>query len=183
MPARYLNIVMGRLIVAAPWLLSGHSAATLWHDVLVELVLPALSIRRGRIEGTFRHVESVPRLTVGTHALRGVAMHAHRARPHASVLRPPERHASQPDTLPASDPRPGQEPTKPLPGPGPTNPIPGPGPTNPFPGPGPTIPPSPPHRAPHTAVRLSLRRGCGDRRIQREVVTLDHGGTWPTSAL
>ena len=49
-PVRLLNIVMGLLIVAVPWLLSGSTDAARWNDVLVGAGLVALSIPRGRVE-------------------------------------------------------------------------------------------------------------------------------------
>jgi hypothetical protein len=40
-------------IAISPWVLSGATSASQWIDVLVGLVLVALSIRRGHIEERF----------------------------------------------------------------------------------------------------------------------------------
>lgn len=52
-PARLLNVPTGLWIAAAPWLLSGHTGASRWNDVLIGAVVVALSLRRGRIEERF----------------------------------------------------------------------------------------------------------------------------------
>ncbi len=46
---RFLNILLGAWIVAAPWFLSGATAGAKWNDVAVGLLLIALSIPRGKV--------------------------------------------------------------------------------------------------------------------------------------
>jgi hypothetical protein len=46
---RFLNVLLGGWIIAAPWLLSGGSAAARWNDVIAGLVVIALSIPRGPV--------------------------------------------------------------------------------------------------------------------------------------
>ena len=52
-PARLLNVPVGLWIVVSPWVLSGATDVSRWVDLLVGLLLIALSIRRGRIEARF----------------------------------------------------------------------------------------------------------------------------------
>lgn len=52
-PARFLNLLMGLWLVAAPWLLSGATGASRWNDLAAGALLIALSFRRGRIEQRF----------------------------------------------------------------------------------------------------------------------------------
>jgi hypothetical protein len=52
-PARLLNIPIGLWIVAAPWLLAGHTGASHWNDVLIGAAVIALSLRRGRVGERF----------------------------------------------------------------------------------------------------------------------------------
>ncbi len=52
-PARLLNVPIGLWIVVAPWLLSGHTGASRWNDVLIGAAVVALSVRRGRIAQRF----------------------------------------------------------------------------------------------------------------------------------
>jgi hypothetical protein len=52
-PIRLLNIPMGIWIAISPWVLSGSTATSQWHDVAVGILLVALSIRRGRVEERF----------------------------------------------------------------------------------------------------------------------------------
>jgi uncharacterized membrane protein len=52
-PARLLNVPMGIWIALAPWLLSGAADASRWADLVLGLLLIALSIRRGRIDEQF----------------------------------------------------------------------------------------------------------------------------------
>jgi hypothetical protein len=46
---RFLNVLLGAWIIAAPWFLSGTISAAKWNDVAVGLVLIALSFPRGTI--------------------------------------------------------------------------------------------------------------------------------------
>lgn len=46
---RFLNVLLGAWIIAAPWFLSGTTSGATWNDVTVGLVLIALSLPRGRI--------------------------------------------------------------------------------------------------------------------------------------
>jgi uncharacterized membrane protein len=46
---RYLNVLLGVWIIAAPWLLSGAETAARWNNVAVGVLLIALSIPRGAI--------------------------------------------------------------------------------------------------------------------------------------
>jgi uncharacterized membrane protein len=52
-PARLLNIPVGLWILAAPWLLTGHTAWSHWNNVIVGVAVIVLSIRRGRITERF----------------------------------------------------------------------------------------------------------------------------------
>jgi hypothetical protein len=52
-PARLLNIAMGLWIAAAPWVLSGYTSESQWHNLFVGIALILLSLRRGRIEERF----------------------------------------------------------------------------------------------------------------------------------
>lgn len=47
--ARFLNVLAGAWIVAAPWLLSGATTTAAWHDVVVGIALILLSFRRGPV--------------------------------------------------------------------------------------------------------------------------------------
>jgi hypothetical protein len=46
---RFLNVVLGVWIVAAPWLLSGATGSSRWNSVLVGVAVAALSFPRGTI--------------------------------------------------------------------------------------------------------------------------------------
>jgi hypothetical protein len=52
-PARLLNIAMGLWITSAPWVLSGYSSESQWHNLFVGIALMMVSVRRGRIEERF----------------------------------------------------------------------------------------------------------------------------------
>jgi hypothetical protein len=52
-PVRLLNIPMGAWIAISPWLLSGATDISRWMDLLIGVLLIALSIRRGHIEEHF----------------------------------------------------------------------------------------------------------------------------------
>ncbi len=52
-PVRFVNVLMGLWLVAAPWLLAGDTAASRWNDVIVGGALIVLSLRRGRIDERF----------------------------------------------------------------------------------------------------------------------------------
>jgi hypothetical protein len=52
-PARLLNIPTGIWIALSPWLLSGATDVARWADLVLGLLLVALSIRRGRIDEQF----------------------------------------------------------------------------------------------------------------------------------
>jgi uncharacterized membrane protein len=52
-PVRLLNIPTGLWIAAAPWLLTGATASSRWLDLVVGLLVVALSLRRGRIVEQF----------------------------------------------------------------------------------------------------------------------------------
>jgi len=52
-PIRLLNVLMGLGILAAPWILAGHTDVSRWNDVVVGAVLMVLSVPRGRIEQRF----------------------------------------------------------------------------------------------------------------------------------
>src|SRR5438876_391001 len=47
---RYLNVLLGAWLVAAPWLLAGATAGARWSDMLVGALVVVLSLRRGRIQ-------------------------------------------------------------------------------------------------------------------------------------
>jgi hypothetical protein len=47
-PLRFLNLLFGLWLIAAPWLLSGASPASSWNDVVAGLAVICLSLRRGR---------------------------------------------------------------------------------------------------------------------------------------
>lgn len=47
--ARFLNVLCGAWVAAAPWLLSGSTPAAQWSDVFVGILLVLLSIPRGTI--------------------------------------------------------------------------------------------------------------------------------------
>ena len=46
---RFLNVLLGAWIIAAPWLLSGGGRAAQWNDVLAGAVVILLSLRRGPV--------------------------------------------------------------------------------------------------------------------------------------
>ena len=52
-PVRWLNVLMGLWIVAAPWLLIGSTDLSRWIDTLCGVLLIALSVPRGRIDERF----------------------------------------------------------------------------------------------------------------------------------
>lgn len=47
-PLRFLNLLFGLWLIAAPWLLGGAGPASSWNDVVVGLAVIGLSLRRGR---------------------------------------------------------------------------------------------------------------------------------------
>lgn len=46
---RFLNVLLGAWIIAAPWLLSGASANTRWNDLLTGALVIVLSLPRGSV--------------------------------------------------------------------------------------------------------------------------------------
>jgi uncharacterized membrane protein len=52
-PVRLLNILFGLWIAISPWVLTGAPPVSRWSDILVGLLLVALSLRRGRVEEQF----------------------------------------------------------------------------------------------------------------------------------
>jgi uncharacterized membrane protein len=52
-PIRLLNVLMGLVILGAPWILTGDTNASRWNDVIVGVMLMGLSVPRGRIEEQF----------------------------------------------------------------------------------------------------------------------------------
>ena len=48
-PARFLNVLFGAWLIAAPWALAGESPAGTWNDIIAGAALIALSLRRGRV--------------------------------------------------------------------------------------------------------------------------------------
>jgi hypothetical protein len=44
---RFLNLLLGAWIIAAPWLLSGVTTGSRWNDLLTGLLVIALSVPRG----------------------------------------------------------------------------------------------------------------------------------------
>ena len=52
-PVRLLNIPTGLWIAVSPWLLPGATGLNPWSDVIVGLLLVALSLPRGRVEERF----------------------------------------------------------------------------------------------------------------------------------
>lgn len=52
-PIRLLNLLMGLVILGAPWILAGDTTASRWNDVIVGVALMVLSLPRGRIEERF----------------------------------------------------------------------------------------------------------------------------------
>jgi hypothetical protein len=46
---RFLNVLLGLWIIAAPWLLSGATTSSIWNSVLVGVVIVVLSFPRGNI--------------------------------------------------------------------------------------------------------------------------------------
>lgn len=46
-PLRFLNILLGLWLVAAPWVFAGATAGAIWNDVIVGLLVIAASFRRG----------------------------------------------------------------------------------------------------------------------------------------
>ena len=47
--ARYLNVLLGACIVAAPWVLNGATTASRWSGALAGVVLAAASIPLGHV--------------------------------------------------------------------------------------------------------------------------------------
>lgn len=47
--ARFLNVLLGLWLIAAPWLLSGFTPAARWNDMLVGLAVILLSFPRGPV--------------------------------------------------------------------------------------------------------------------------------------
>lgn len=57
--ARFINIVFGAWLIAAPWLLNGGTAASKWNGITVGLLLTMATVRRGPIHeryGTYDRV-------------------------------------------------------------------------------------------------------------------------------
>ncbi len=52
-PVRFVNVLLGLWLVAAPWLLAGDTDLSRWNDIAAGLLLIALSFRRGRIGERF----------------------------------------------------------------------------------------------------------------------------------
>ena len=48
-PVRFLNLLFGVWLVAAPWLLNGYTPVARWNDALVGAALVMLSLRRGPV--------------------------------------------------------------------------------------------------------------------------------------
>lgn len=48
--ARFVNILFGTWLVAAPWLLTGFTAGTQWNGIFVGVALILLSLRRGKVK-------------------------------------------------------------------------------------------------------------------------------------
>ena len=46
-PLRFLNILFGLWLVAAPWVFADATAGAIWNDVIVGLLVIAASFRRG----------------------------------------------------------------------------------------------------------------------------------------
>ena len=46
---RFVNVLLGAWIIAAPWLLNGATASAVWNDAMVGALVIALSLRRGPI--------------------------------------------------------------------------------------------------------------------------------------
>lgn len=50
---RFLNVLLGMWIIAAPWLLSGATMSSTWNSTLVGAAIVVLSLPRGRIRETY----------------------------------------------------------------------------------------------------------------------------------
>jgi uncharacterized membrane protein len=50
---RFMNLVLGAWLVAAPFVLAGANQISTWHDAVIGLAVMALSLRRGRINERF----------------------------------------------------------------------------------------------------------------------------------
>jgi uncharacterized membrane protein len=59
--ARFLNVVFGAWIVAAPWLLEGGTTASRWNDVAAGALLILLSLRRGPVRERYGKWQSAIR--------------------------------------------------------------------------------------------------------------------------
>jgi hypothetical protein len=46
-PLRFLNLLLGLWLIAAPWLLSGSDASSVWNDIGIGIAVVGLSLRRG----------------------------------------------------------------------------------------------------------------------------------------
>ena len=46
---RFINVLFGALIIAAPWILGGATAGAKWNDLIVGILVILLSFRRGKI--------------------------------------------------------------------------------------------------------------------------------------
>lgn len=46
-PLRFLNLLLGLWLIAAPWLLTGSDASSVWNDVAIGIAVVGLSLRRG----------------------------------------------------------------------------------------------------------------------------------------
>jgi uncharacterized membrane protein len=46
-PLRFVNLLLGLWLIAAPWLLSGGDASSIWNDVAIGIAVVGLSLRRG----------------------------------------------------------------------------------------------------------------------------------------
>ena len=46
-PLRFLNLLLGLWLIAAPWLLTGSDASSVWNDVGIGIAVVGLSLRRG----------------------------------------------------------------------------------------------------------------------------------------
>ena len=46
---RFLNVLLGTLIIVAPWLLAGPTSASRWNDAIAGVIVILLSFRRGPV--------------------------------------------------------------------------------------------------------------------------------------
>jgi hypothetical protein len=53
-PLRFLNLLLGLWLIAAPWLLTGSDASSVWNDIGIEIAVVGLSLRRGTRSNTGR---------------------------------------------------------------------------------------------------------------------------------